>query len=68
MKILVSKHAEYICVFNIFRKVGVPVVSFLIVYICKYTFGGTKTFLYFRARTLYCRIACSDQRLLKCFI
>ena len=68
MKILVSKHAEYICVFNIFRKVGGSVASFLIVYICKYIFGGAKAFLYFRARTLYCRIASSDQRLLKYFI
>ena len=57
MKILVSKHAEYICVFNIFRKVGVPVVSFLIVYICKYVFGGAEAFLYFRAQILNLCIA-----------
>lgn len=62
------KHAEYIYVFNIFGKVGVSVASFLIVYICKYVFGGAKTYLYFRARTLYYPIACSDKRLLKCFI
>ncbi len=52
MKILHQNTQNIFVFFNIFGKVGVPRASFLIVYICKYIFGGTGAFLYFRAQIL----------------